>query len=85
MLLGFDVDSCSIAYDGQRIWCTPRAHRALVAGYNRVDLTRRSPTYETRLIKYARRGYAILGTCVSDLWVRVRALTLILHSAWVTT
>jgi hypothetical protein len=39
---------------------TPRAHRALTHQYNAIDMTRRSPTYEQRLAKYADRGFAVL-------------------------
>jgi len=38
----------------------PRAHRALTKGYNLIDSTRRSPSYEVRLAKYAQRGYQVL-------------------------
>lgn len=39
--------------------CCSRAIRALNGGYNLIDLSRRSYTYETRLLKYARRGFAV--------------------------
>jgi len=59
ILMGFDVDSCSVGYDGRDVWMTPRAHRALVHQYNAIDMTRRSPSYEMRLAKYAERGFEI--------------------------
>lgn len=49
ILQGFDVDSVCCGYDGTRVWCLPRAHRAFVTGCNRIDLSRRSTTYEMRL------------------------------------
>ena len=58
--MGFDVDSCSVGFDGKKVYMTPRAHRALTHQYNAVDMTRRSPTYEQRLAKYADRGFAVL-------------------------
>lgn len=60
VLMGFDVDSCSVGYDGKKVWMTPRAHRALTHQYNAIDMTRRSPTYEQRLAKYGSRGFAVL-------------------------
>ncbi len=59
VLLGFDLDSCCVGYDGKRVLALPRAVRALALGYNLVDPTRQSTTYETRLLKYARRGFRI--------------------------
>ena len=31
VLVGFDVDCCSVAYDGTNVWATPRAHNAIVS------------------------------------------------------
>ena len=59
VLIGFDVDSCSVAFDGDRVWATPRALIALMERCNRVDISRRSPSYETRLTKYALRGFQV--------------------------
>ena len=59
ILMGFDVDCCSVGYDGRRVWTTPRAHRALVTQCNHVDLSRRSPSYELRLAKYGARGFQV--------------------------
>lgn len=52
--------SCAVGYDGQNVWCLPRAHRAITKRYNLIDSTRRSPTYEVRLEKYSKRGYRVL-------------------------
>jgi hypothetical protein len=57
--MGFDVDSCSLGFDGEKVWMTPRAHRALTHQYNSIDMTRRSPSYEMRLAKYAERGFEV--------------------------
>ena len=59
VLAGFDVDSCCVGFDGERAWCAPRARRAICRGFNLVDPGRLSPTYEIRLAKYARRGFAV--------------------------
>lgn len=60
ILMGFDVDACSVGYDGKSVWMTPRCHRAITHQYNTVDMSRRSPSYEMRLAKYSERGFAVL-------------------------
>jgi hypothetical protein len=55
VLMGFDIDSCTVGFDGERVWALPRARRAINSRYNLVDLSRRSLTYESRLQKYAKR------------------------------
>ena len=62
--MGFDVDACCVAYDGERAWATPRARRAINVRVNVVDETRQSLTYESRLLKYGLRGFAV---CVPGL------------------
>lgn len=59
ILTGFDVDCSSFAYDGTQVYGTPRAITAFVTQTNTIDLTRRSPSYESRLSKYAHRGFEI--------------------------
>ena len=59
ILHGFDVDCCSIGYDGENIWLTQRALFALARGYNTVNFGRLSPSYEYRLVKYGTRGVSI--------------------------
>jgi len=59
VLLGFDVDACCFGFDGRRVLALPRALRAVRRGYNLVDPSRQSLTYEARLLKYARRGFAV--------------------------
>lgn len=59
ILIGFDVDSCCVGYDGKNILLTPRSLNAFKTGYNVIDLTRRSPSYESRLYKYYKRGFGI--------------------------
>lgn len=60
VIMGFDIDSCALYYDGNNVYCLPRSHHAIVSQYNTIDMSRRSPTYESRLAKYADRGYEIL-------------------------
>ena len=59
ILAGFDVDAACCAFDGQRVWASPRAVVAMMRQSNTVDMTRRSPSYEVRLAKYAARGFEI--------------------------
>lgn len=59
ILHGFDVDCCSIGYDGTDLWITDRALYSLMHGYNTVNFDRLSPSYEARLIKYGARGFSI--------------------------
>lgn len=61
VLLGFDIDSCCIGFDG-KIICSQRFLRAIKYGYNLVDTTRLSTTYELRLMKYYVRGFDIAMT-----------------------
>jgi hypothetical protein len=59
ILMGFDVDSCAVCFDGTRALAMPRAVRALTRGVNVIDVGRRSYTSETRLLKCAQRGFAV--------------------------
>ena len=59
ILAGFDVDSACVAYDGSRVLANPRAVIAMMRQANTIDITRRSPSYEVRLAKYASRGFEI--------------------------
>ena len=59
VLTGFDVDCSCAAYDGKQIYLSPRALAACITQVNRIDLTRRSPSYENRLSKYSHRGFEV--------------------------
>ena len=59
ILTGFDVDCSCVAYDGNQVYASPRAIVAYMTQTNSIDLTRRSPSYEMRLSKYAHRGFEI--------------------------
>ncbi|KDQ18724.1 hypothetical protein BOTBODRAFT_29097 [Botryobasidium botryosum FD-172 SS1] len=67
VLLNFDLDVCSMGWDGEEVWMLPRAARALETGYNVFTMnlvqghylgTRRA-TQEQRIFKYANKGYGI--------------------------
>ena len=44
---------------GSGVWANPRAIVAMMRQCNTIDMTRRSPSYEIRLAKYAKRGYEV--------------------------
>jgi hypothetical protein len=59
VLLGFDIDSSSFAFDGNDILSTKRGIYSLSNMINTVDLSRHSRTYVRRLYKYAMRGFRV--------------------------
>ena len=61
VIINFDIDSCCVVFDPVKrvVQCLPRFRRALQTGVNVTDMAMRSPSYETRLEKYAQRGFAI--------------------------
>jgi hypothetical protein len=62
VLLGFDLDCVAVGFDGENVWALPRARRAFNYRYNITDPTRqtfRTTSYEYRLYKYSKRGFAI--------------------------
>ncbi|KAF7983241.1 hypothetical protein HWV62_22850 [Athelia sp. TMB] len=60
VILSFDVDSAGVAFDGEKVLITPRAIVAIKTQINKVDMSRRSPSYEYRLAKYHPRGFEVL-------------------------
>ena len=60
VLMGFDVDSCAAGYDGSNVIVPPRTAMAIMTQSNTVDMSRRSPSYEMRLAKYANRGFEVI-------------------------
>lgn len=60
ILRGFDLGSCAIGFDGYKVLFTELGLFAHVYGYNIVDVTRCSETYEERLMKYHQRGFGII-------------------------
>ncbi|RYP25160.1 hypothetical protein DL765_000041 [Monosporascus sp. GIB2] len=55
----FDIDCSGAAYDGEQVYCTPRALASYITQINPIDLTRRSPSYENRLSKYSHRNFEV--------------------------
>lgn len=68
ILHGFDVDSSCIGVEchTKNIYVTKRFDYAYRNGYNTVDLDRLSPSYESRLWKYSRRGWGVFIPGVSN-------------------
>ncbi|KAK0430174.1 hypothetical protein EV421DRAFT_1893613 [Armillaria borealis] len=60
ILAGFDIDAPCFAFDGEYVWGSPRGIAAVMRRANTVDMSRRSPSLENRLAKYAARGYKVL-------------------------
>lgn len=60
ILHGFDIASSAIGFDGKQLYTTAIGDFAFSTGYNIIDLTKRSPTYEQRLSKYFKRGFSII-------------------------
>lgn len=48
-----------MAYNGTSVFASPRALTAFMTQCNDMDLSRRSPTYESRLSKYSHRGFEV--------------------------
>ena len=69
--LGFDVDSSAVAFDGSRLIFGYRAVKSFRRRINTIDVTRRSYTYETRLLKYAQRGFACLDRDLNREFINV--------------
>jgi len=60
IMVGFDVDCCCVCWNGKSIQTTQRGLFALKHRVNLASLTRRSPSYENRLIKYSGRGFDVV-------------------------
>ena len=61
VIQAFDLDPCCMAYDGSAAYLTGSAARSLLTGRMILDPSRRSTTYEQRLVKYMRRGVALIA------------------------
>jgi hypothetical protein len=60
ILHGFDLGSSAVGFDGKNVWFTTLSKFSYEYSCNIIDSTRRSTTYERRLIKYLRRGFMIV-------------------------
>lgn len=60
IVLGFDVDCCCLLTNlSGQTFASERCCYAIRNGYNMVNFLRMSPSYEYRLVKYNKRGFAI--------------------------
>lgn len=75
ILHGFDLGSCAVGWDGRQIYFTTLSRFAYQWNCNIFDLSRRSPTYQKRLIKYHKRGFSVI---FPDVKYQSYALNLIL-------
>ena len=60
ILHGFDLGSSSIGFDGSQIYFTTLSKFCYENMVNIFDGTRRSTTYEIRLVKYFNKGFSII-------------------------
>jgi hypothetical protein len=60
ILYGFDLGSSAVGYNGSEIYFTTLGKLSYEYMINVIDPSRRSTTYESRLIKYYNRGFSIV-------------------------
>jgi hypothetical protein len=60
VLSGFDLDSCTVGFDGSHLVFLPRFERSLQTMTNYVNPERQSRTYVQRLFKYMLRGFRLV-------------------------
>lgn len=60
ILHGFDLGSSAVGFDGEHIYATTLSAYSYLYRINIIDTTKRSTTYEKRLIKYFYRGFNIV-------------------------
>ena len=60
ILHGFDIGACAIGYDGKNVYFTELSKFSYENLSIIIDPSRRSTTYEKRLIKYYNRGFHII-------------------------
>lgn len=59
ILHGFDLGSSAVGWDGTNILFTTLSKFAYEFGCNIVDVSRRSSTYEKRIVKYSNKGFRL--------------------------
>jgi len=69
ILGGFDLSSSMVAYDGNELVTTPLGYWSLENRAIIVDLTRRSTSFEHRLLKYYRLNFTIIFPGLSKLTI----------------
>lgn len=61
ILHGFDIGSSAVGWDGKKLYFTTLSKFSHEYSCNIIDTTRRSTTYERRLMKYFERGFDIIA------------------------
>lgn len=60
ILHGFDLGSSAVGFDGKNVYFTSLSKFSFENMVNIIDTTRRSTTYENRIIKYFESGFSII-------------------------
>jgi len=60
VLIGFDLGSSAVGYDGKKVFFTSLGKLSYEYMVNVLYPSRRSTTYEERLVKYYKRGFSIV-------------------------
>jgi len=65
LLINTDIDCTGVAFtEGSQLLCTPRSLLSITHQWNMVSMEswkiRGSPSYEKRLVKYAKRGFSVV-------------------------
>jgi hypothetical protein len=60
ILGGFDIGCSAVGFDGEKVYGTPLGVYSITKKCLIVDTTRRSTSFEHRILKYARAGFAII-------------------------
>jgi len=81
ILHGFDIPSCCVAFDGRTTYLTGLSAWAHAFRINMVNPAYRSTTLEPRLVKYYRRGYAIMMLQLNKKLFTLNKITILAHVA----
>ena len=60
VLTGFDIACCQVAFDGRAVMATPDGALAIATRTNVVRYAANTPSHVRRLVKYFRRGFAVM-------------------------
>jgi len=81
ILHGFDIPSCCVAFDGRMTYLTSLSAWAHAYRINPIIPAYRSTTFEARLVKYHRRGYAIMMPNLNKKSFATNRLVILPHMA----
>ena len=60
ILHGFDLGSSAVGFDGKDVYFTTLSAFSFATMYNILDTSRRSTSYESRIMKYWHRGFNVI-------------------------